>query len=253
MFSTFCSGPKTGSYTGSACCDLSPGHAVPRLWRRSTRNVLAPLTARRQRLAGDSSYIACCAAEGGASEKAAPKEGEQSTWVAVKAAIVIEASRPFVYRMFADLGRVQEWSASLARVTRSETEPGLAEWKFSWQTVELEWVTRDTRIVPNQRIEWRSVSGLEHVGAVTFEDAKNSTFVNLESTVCTRVAMNIRYDAKSSLAAAVLRAGVVRNFVETAILMDLNRFREYCLRQQLFERRRMRNVRNQAGKSDNLI
>jgi uncharacterized membrane protein len=181
------------------------------------------------------------AAEGEASGKPAPGEAQQATWVAVKAAIVIESPRSLVYRLFADLNRVKDWSASLAQCQRSESEPGVVEWKFSWQSVELEWKTRDTRIIPNQRIEWRSISGLEHYGAALFDDAKDNTFMNIESTPCTRLTMHIRYDAMSPLAAAVLRTGVVRNFVETAIRMDLNRFRDYCLRQQMLERRRARN------------
>jgi uncharacterized membrane protein len=228
-----------------SCCTL-PACAAHQRWRWLERGAVAPGNAKSRRETRATSRIVLCAAEGEAPDKAATRQEEQSTWVAVKASIVIEAPRSFVYRMFADLGRVKEWSASLARVSRSETDPGLAEWKFSWQAVELEWATRDTRIVPNQRIEWRSVSGLEHVGAVLFEDAKNGTFLNMESTPCSKLTMNIQYDAKSPLAAAILRAGMVRNFVETAIRMDLNRFRDYCLKQQMLERRRMRETRNQA-------
>lgn len=199
-----------------------------------------------------------------------PRRDNDGNWVAVSVCITIEAPRPLVYALFSDLESMSEWSSTLAAVSRSDDEPELSEWSFRWQGISLSWRARDTAIVENELVAWESLSGLANRGAVTFRDWRDAgdgtVTVGEEKTTTTTttkdeeeeeeeeegdddsggggeaektvLTMTLEYDVKSRLAAGLMRTPFVSNFVERAMRTDLNRFREYCLRQRVMERRR---------------
>lgn len=138
------------------------------------------------------------------------------------------------------------WSSTLESVTRDSEDPTFSEWVFSWNGIRLSWRARDeddedeedddeddpppgeelAADYNNRAIRWRSVSGLNHIGAVQFfpEDKGDTNMV-----------MTVDYDI-ASLLAVVMESGLVTTFVESAIQSDMQRFRAYTLRSLRKER-----------------
>ena len=160
--------------------------------------------------------------------------------VRVSVPVSVEAPPDFCHLVFSDLSRMPAWSSTLESVTRDAEDPAFSEWVFSWNGIRLSWRARDDEeeedalppgedaLVPPDEltIRWRSVSGLNHVGAVEFVPVEEEK---------TTVVMTVDYDI-ASLLAAVMQSGFVSTFVESAIESDLQRFRKYTLRSLRKER-----------------
>lgn len=124
-----------------------------------------------------------------------------------------------------------QWSSTLEDVSRDEQDPIFSTWKFAWNGIRLSWRARDSEPleddIEGSAIRWRSVSGLNHVGAVVFEQIDTDT---------TNMVMTVDYDI-ASLLAVIMQSSLVSNFVESAIHTDLQRFRAYALR--MYRKKRM--------------
>jgi uncharacterized membrane protein len=150
--------------------------------------------------------------------------------IRVTVPVTVEAPRPLVFALFADLERMPAWSATLERVTRDPADPAMTDWTFAWSGVRLGWKARDTERVELERIAWSAVSGIVHDGKVEFVEGPGGDG--------TDVAMSVEFDAgvlTSVLDSRILGAGLMR-FVEGALESDLQRFRQYVLKVQRRER-----------------
>lgn len=144
--------------------------------------------------------------------------------VRVSVPLKVEAPRKHCFDLFSDLSKMSEWSSTLQAVSRDPEDPIYSDWDFSWNGIRLSWRARDGDLLETEQndsaIRWRSVSGLNHTGAVEFTDISEKT---------TRMVMTVDYDV-ASLLAVVMQSSMVSNFVEGAIESDLQRFRTYALR-----------------------
>lgn len=131
------------------------------------------------------------------------------------------------------------WASTLESVTRDPDDPVFSEWVFSWNGIRLSWRARDeheNELPPGEEqlvdinnvraIRWRSVSGLNHIGAVEFFPRDDGI---------TKMVMTVDYDI-ASLLAVVMESALVSTFVESAIQNDLQKFRTFALRSLRKER-----------------
>lgn len=158
--------------------------------------------------------------------------------VRVSVPLSVEAPADYCHRLFSDLSLMPAWASTLESVTRDPDNPTFSEWVFSWNGIRLSWRARDEDehdIPPGEEpdpewndraIRWRSVSGLNHIGAVEFFPIEQSK---------TTMVMTVNYDI-ASLLAVVMESGMVSTFVESAIESDLQKFRAYTLRSLRKER-----------------
>ena len=77
-----------------------------------------------------------------------------------------------------------------------------------------EWTAEITEQVPDQRVAWRSTSGAENAGVVSFDRIDDGT---------TRVALRIDADPEG----AIESAGTALGFLDRRVKGDLERFKEY--------------------------
>lgn len=133
--------------------------------------------------------------------------------------VQVEAPRTLVYETFSDLERMGEWSTCLETVKRDDENGEFSEWKFRWRGVRLSWRAQDGERRSDEVIAWKSVSGLKHVGSVTFEKSGEGT----------KVTMDVEYDL-ASMFASVAETPAVSGFVQRALEEELKRFRQYTLR-----------------------
>jgi uncharacterized membrane protein len=87
-------------------------------------------------------------------------------------------------------------------------------WRAEIAGREEDWQAEITEQVPDRRISWRSVSGAQNAGTVTFEERGPGR---------TRVALRIVYDPRGFTE----RAGDALGFVSGRVAGDLERFKEF--------------------------
>lgn len=86
-------------------------------------------------------------------------------------------------------------------------------WKVAIGGVEREFDARITEQVPDERIAWRSVTGPEQAGVVTFHRLDDDT---------TRVRLQLDWEPEGF----VEKAGAVLQLDDAQVAMDLKRFKE---------------------------
>lgn len=148
--------------------------------------------------------------------------------VHVSVPIRIEAPSDHCYNLFSDLSLMPEWSSTLQSVERDPEDPDYSTWKFSWSGISLSWRARDIDSDTNDEraIRWRSVSGLPHVGCVSFTSESDT---GAEDAATTKVVFSVDYDI-AALVAVVMQSSFVSSFVENALRSDLQNFRSFALR-----------------------
>ena len=101
-----------------------------------------------------------------------------------------------------------------------EDSPELSRWKLATTTLEFTWLSRILQEIPHQIIQWESVDGLPNRGAIRFYDRKDSSIVKL----------TVAY-AVPSILAMLMDNSFVRNAVESTLQADMDRFKDYALKE----------------------
>lgn len=109
---------------------------------------------------------------------------------------------------------VTQWPSFLSHVRQVER---LDDRRFTWQLqlpgADKHFVAELTEVVPEDRIAWHTVEGVDHAGVVTFH--------RLSDTTC-RVALQIEYDPKGF----VEHLGALTNLDSTLANYDLGQFQK---------------------------
>jgi uncharacterized membrane protein len=105
-------------------------------------------------------------------------------------------------------------------VTVLEDKPELSRWKLATSSLEFTWLSKILQQIPNQIIQWESVDGLPNRGAIRFYDRKESSVVRL----------TVSYAVPGFLA-LLMDNGFVRKAVEGTLQADMDRFRDYAMKE----------------------
>jgi uncharacterized membrane protein len=123
----------------------------------------------------------------------------------------IQAPVTVAWALWSDVSR---WPSFLSHVRRVERLDGR---RFAWQ-LQLPGADKDftaelTEVIPEDRIAWHTVDGVDHAGVVTFH--------HLSDTTC-RVTLQIEYDPKGF----VEHLGALTNLDSTLANYDLGQFQK---------------------------
>jgi len=141
-----------------------------------------------------------------------------SQWLEQSVQVEVEASIDKVWSLWSDLEQMPNWMNWITSVKVSEDQPEISRWTLSTGGLQFSWQSRLTKKIPNQIIQWESISGLPNRGAIRFYDRGTNRSV---------VKMTIAY-AVPQLLAQLMNNSMVDRFVQSNIQGDLDRFREYA-------------------------
>jgi uncharacterized membrane protein len=141
-----------------------------------------------------------------------------SDWLEHSVQVEVDAPIDLVWKLWSDLEQMPRWMKWIESVKILEDNPELSRWKLDTGGLEFTWLSRISQVVPYQIIQWESVDGLPNRGAVRFYDRHTSSIVKL----------TVAYSIPGILGKLMDNLFLGR-VVESTILADLERFREYAL------------------------
>jgi uncharacterized membrane protein len=130
--------------------------------------------------------------------------------------IEVEAPMDLVWSLWSDLEQMPRWMKWIESVQVLEENPELSKWKLASTGFEFTWLSRITKLVPQQIIQWESVDGLPNRGAVRFYDLRGRSIVRL----------TIAYSVPGWLG-KIMDNLFLGRVVESTVKADLERFRDY--------------------------
>lgn len=139
-------------------------------------------------------------------------------WLEHSVLVEVDAPIELVWSLWSDLEQMPNWMKWIESVNILAEDPDLSRWKLASGSFEFTWLSRITKLVERQVIQWESVDGLPNRGGIRFYDHKSSSTVKL----------TIAYSIPSFLGKLMdnLFLGKV---VESTIQADLHRFRDYAI------------------------
>lgn len=138
-------------------------------------------------------------------------------WLEHTAQVEVEKPIDVVWDLWSDLEQMPKWMKWIESVKVVEDNPELSRWKLASGAFEFSWLSRITRLVNHQIIQWESVDGLPNRGAIRFYDRGDHSVVKL----------SIAY-AIPGILGKVMDNLFLGRVVESTIQADLQRFREYA-------------------------
>ena len=141
-------------------------------------------------------------------------------WLEHTVQIEVPVPIELVWSLWSDLEQMTIWMKWIESVKILEDNPELSRWKLASGNFNFTWLSRIVRVVPNQIIEWQSVDGLPNKGAIRFYDRKDSSVVK----------MSFAYAVPGIIGR--LLDNLIGDIVESTVMADLERFREYAIKVQ---------------------
>lgn len=140
-----------------------------------------------------------------------------SDWLehSVQVEVAVPVAR--AWELWSDLEQMPRWMKWIDSVQVQQDDPELSRWKLASQGFEFSWLSRITRLVPNQLIQWESIDGLPNRGAIRFYDRQDHSIVRL----------SISYSIPGGLGPLMDKLFLGR-IVESTLKADLDRFRHYA-------------------------
>ena len=142
-------------------------------------------------------------------------------WLEHSVQIEVDAPIDFVWSLWSDLEQMPNWMKWIDSVKILEDDPNLSRWKLASTGFEFSWLSRILKLVPNQIIQWESVDGLPNRGAIRFYDRHETSIVRL----------SVSY-AIPGIIGKLMDNLFLGKVVESTLLADLERFREYAIKKQ---------------------
>jgi uncharacterized membrane protein len=135
--------------------------------------------------------------------------------------VQVEVAVPIdrVWQLWSDLELMPSWMKWIDSVKIMEDNPELSRWKLASGSLEFTWLSKIVKTTEHQLIQWESVDGLPNRGAIRFYDRENSSIVKL----------TIGYGVPGFLA-LIMQNDFIRKTVESTLQADMDRFREFALR-----------------------
>jgi uncharacterized membrane protein len=143
-----------------------------------------------------------------------------SEWLEHSVQVEVTAPIEHIWDLWQNIELMPLWMKWIESVKVLEDKPELARWKLATKTLEFTWLSRILQEIPHQIIQWESVDGLPNRGAIRFYDRKESSIVKL----------TVAY-AVPGILAMLMDNGFVRNAVESTLQADMDRFKDYALRE----------------------
>ncbi len=140
-------------------------------------------------------------------------------WLEHTVQVEVESPLEVVWDLWSDLEQMPKWMKWIDSVTVLEDNPDLSRWKLASGGFEFSWLSRITRLVKHQIIQWESVDGLPNRGAIRFYDRNDHSVVKL----------TVAY-AIPGILGKLMDNLFLGRIVESTIQADLNRFRDYALK-----------------------
>ncbi|WP_416674740.1 SRPBCC family protein [Egbenema bharatensis] len=140
-------------------------------------------------------------------------------WLEHTVQVEVETPIELVWSLWSDLEQMPRWMKWIDSVKVLEDNPDLSRWKLASGGFEFSWLSRITKLVTHQIIQWESVDGLPNRGAIRFYDRGEHSIVKL----------TVAY-AIPGILGKLMDNLFLGRIVESTIQADLNRFREYALK-----------------------
>mgnify|MGYP002784407955 CR=1 FL=1 len=142
-----------------------------------------------------------------------------SNWLEHTVQIEIPVPIDQVWQLWSDLEQMPRWMKWIDSVKVLEEDPELSRWKLASGGFNFTWLSRITKLVHHQIIQWESVDGLPNRGAIRFYDrGENGSVVKL----------TVAYSAPGFLLQLMDNLFLGR-IVESTLQADMERFRQYAL------------------------
>jgi uncharacterized membrane protein len=143
-----------------------------------------------------------------------------SEWLEHSVQVEVAAPIDHVWDLWQNIELMPRWMKWIESVTVLEDKPELSRWKLATSSLEFTWLSKILQETPNQIIQWESVDGLPNRGAIRFYDRKDSSVVRL----------TVSYAVPGFLA-LLMDNGFVRKAVEGTLQADMDRFRDYAMKE----------------------
>jgi uncharacterized membrane protein len=140
-------------------------------------------------------------------------------WLEHTVQIEVETPIDVVWNLWSDLEQMPRWMKWIDSVKVLEDNPDLSRWKLASGGFEFSWLSRITKLVTHQIIQWESVDGLPNRGAIRFYDRGDHSIVKL----------TVAY-AIPGILGRLMDNLFLGRIVESTIQADLDRFRAYALK-----------------------
>ncbi len=143
-----------------------------------------------------------------------------SEWLEHSVQVEVAAPIEHVWDLWQNIELMPRWMKWIESVTVLEDRPELSRWKLATSSLEFTWLSKILQQIPHQIIQWESVDGLPNRGAIRFYDRKESSIVRL----------TVSYAVPGFLA-LLMDNGFVRKAVEGTLQADMERFRDYAMKE----------------------
>ena len=139
-------------------------------------------------------------------------------WLEHTVQIEVPVPIELAWSLWSDLEQMTIWMKWIESVKILEDNPELSRWKLASGGFNFTWLSRIVQVVPEQIIEWQSVDGLPNKGAIRFYDRKIGTVVK----------MTFAYAVPGII--GKLMDSLIGDIVESTVMADLERFKEYAIK-----------------------
>jgi uncharacterized membrane protein len=143
-------------------------------------------------------------------------------WLEHSAQVEVALPVGAVWDLWSDLEQMPRWMKWIDAVKILEDQPELSQWKLASGSFEFTWLSKILKEVPNQIIQWESVDGLPNRGAIRFYDRKDEGSI---------VKLTVGYKVPGIL--GWMDNLFLGQIVESTLQADMDRFREYAIKQSL--------------------
>jgi uncharacterized membrane protein len=140
-------------------------------------------------------------------------------WLEHTVQIEVPVSISVVWDLWSDLEQMPNWMKWIDSVKVQPDNVELSRWKLASSGFEFTWLSRITRLVKHQIMQWEAVDGLPNRGAIRFYDRGESSIVKL----------TVAYGVPNIIA-KVMDNGFVGRIVESTLYADMERFRDYAVK-----------------------
>jgi uncharacterized membrane protein len=148
-------------------------------------------------------------------------------WLEHTVQVEIAAPIDLVWRLWSDLEQMPNWMKWIESVKILEDDPELSRWKLASGSIEFSWLSKVSKQIPHQIIQWESVDGLPNRGAIRFYDRAEAGSI---------VKLTVAY-AIPGFIGQLMDNLFLGRLVESSLQADLERFREVALKTQAGEGR----------------
>ncbi|MEM1280047.1 MAG: SRPBCC family protein [Cyanobacteria bacterium P01_D01_bin.6] len=139
-----------------------------------------------------------------------------SDWLEHSVLVEVNAPVELSWELWSDLEQMPRWMKWIESVKVLEEDPELSRWQLAAGSFELTWLSRITKLVEHQLIQWEAVDGLPNRGGIRFYDHKGKSAVKL----------TVAYSIPSFIGKLMDNLFLGR-IVEGTLKADLQRFQTY--------------------------